>query len=466
MKLFGPRSLQLQLALSLAGVYLAATAIAVAALVYQAYSTADALSKEDLNRRAKHLAALATADGSGTARVDLPEWLDALYRSGTFLYAVSRPEGPLVATSSSEAGGLVSRLPAPRDEPVYFRLRSFGDGKRDYFGITTRLPSRAGALTVTVARSADDDVLVRSLLREFVLRIAWLVPVIVAATLAIGVFAIRRGLRPLRQVSASAAAIDPGTMSARLPEEHVPAEIMPLVAAVNLALDRLENGFAVQRQFTANAAHELRTPLSILTAGLEHLGSNGEVAKLRKDVARMNRLVEQLLRVARLDAIALDTSRTVDLSAVARDIVGYMAPLAVASGRALAAQGTERPVSVKGNRHAIEDALRNLVENALAYAPADTEVVVAVDPAGAVSVVDRGPGVAAGDRDRIFDRFWRGQDSQVQGSGLGLSIMSEIMKAHHGSVQVGDGPGGGAVFTLTFRPQEHRKPVTVAGEGS
>jgi HAMP domain-containing protein len=353
MKLPAVGSLQVRLALSLAAVYLAATAIAVVVLLYQAYSTADALSKEDLNRRARHLASLASADASGAPRFDLPDWLDALYRSGMFLYAVTRPDGPVIAASTPDAGDLVSRLPVPRDAPVYFRLRSFGAVGRDYFGVTVGLDSRVGPLRVTIARAADDDVLVRSLLREFVFNIAWLVPLMVAATLVIGVLAIRRGLRPLRQVSASAAAIDPGTISVRLPQEHVPTEIKPLVASVNHALDRLEQGFAIQRKFTANAAHELRTPLSILTAALEHLQGNGEVAKLRNDAARMNRLVEQLLRVARLDAVALDTSGTVDLAAVARDVVAYMAPLALANGRSLAAQGTERPVVVKGNRHAI-----------------------------------------------------------------------------------------------------------------
>jgi signal transduction histidine kinase len=451
MRLPRARSLQLQLALSLAAVYLAATAIAVLALLYQAYSTADALSKEDLNRRARHLASLATADASGTPRFDLPDWLDALYRSGAFLYAVSRPDGPVVATSSPDVGDLVSRLPVPRDGPEYFRLRSFGAIGRDYFGLTVNLDSRVGPLRVTIARAADDDVLVRSLLREFVFNISWLIPLIVAATLAIGVLAIRRGLRPLRQVSASAAAIDPGTISVRLPEGNVPTEIRPLVAAVNRALDRLEKGFVTQRQFTANAAHELRTPLSILTTALEHLPGNGEIAMLRKDAARMNRLVEQLLRVARLDAVALDTSGAVDLSAVARDVVAYMAPLALANGRSLAAQGTEQPVVVHGNRHAIEDAIRNLVENAVAYAPPSTEIVVDVKPPAAVNVSDRGPGIAPGDREHIFDRFWRGKDSPGPGSGLGLAIVSEIMRAHHGSVLVGDNPGGGAAFTLSFQ---------------
>jgi signal transduction histidine kinase len=455
------RSLQLQLALSLAAVYVAATAIAVGVLLYQAYSTADALSKEDLNRRAKHLAALASLDAAARPRIELPEWLDVLYRSGTFLYAVNHADGALIASSDTEAGELADRLPVPGAEPVYFRLRSFGAAKRDYFGLTARLDSRVGPLRVTIARAADDEALVSSLLREFVFDVAWLIPLMVVATLAIGVLAIRRGLRPLRQVSASAAAIDPGAMSVRLPEADVPPEIRPLVTAVNDALDRLERGFAVQRQFTANAAHELRTPLAILTAGLEHLASNGEVDKLRSDAARMNRLVEQLLRVARLDAVGLQVSDAVDLSAAAREVVAYLAPLALANGRSLAAQGAEHAVLVRGNRHAIEDAIRNLVENALAYAPANTEVVVAVEPAGKVSVLDRGPGIPVADRNHIFDRFWRGRDSRGPGSGLGLAIVREIMKAHHGSVEVGDNAGGGAAFTLAFQPIA--EPASVPG---
>jgi signal transduction histidine kinase len=129
-----------------------------------------------------------------------------------------------------------------------------------------------------------------------------------------------------------------------------------------------------------------------------------------------------------------------------------MAPPSLANGRALAAQGTEQSVIVRGNRHAIEDAIRNLVENAVAHSPPSSEVVVDLSPPAAVNVSDRGPGVPLADREHIFDRFWRGRDSPGQGSGLGLAIVSEIMRAHHGSVRVGDNPGGGAVFTLVFQP--------------
>jgi two-component system sensor histidine kinase TctE len=324
MRLFRPRSLQLQLALSLAALFIAATAIAVTGIVYQAYSTADALSREDLNRRARHLANVVVADSAGEAKAELPEWLASLYRSGAFLYAARWPAGKVIAASNDEIADLVFRLPVPDDQPAYFRLRHFGAAERDYFGLTARVDSRVGPLWVTIARAADDDVLVQSLLREFVFNVAWLVPLVAAATLAIGIIAIRRGLRPLRQASAMAATIEPGSISVRLPVEDVPSEVQPLVAAVNQALDRLEKGFAMQRRFTADAAHELRTPLAILTGAIEQLAASHDVTMLQADVARMNRLVEQLLSVARLDAIALDVSGQVDLCSLAKEVVAYL----------------------------------------------------------------------------------------------------------------------------------------------
>jgi len=129
-----------------------------------------------------------------------------------------------------------------------------------------------------------------------------------------------------------------------------------------------------------------------------------------------------------------------------------MAPWAIAQQRTIAFVGTEQPVEVQANAHAVEDALRNLVENAVVHTPAGTEVTVTVDRAGRIAVADRGSGIPVKDRENIFKRFWRGAGEKKEGAGLGLAIVGEIMRAHRGIVRAGDNPGGGALFILSFPP--------------
>ena len=147
----------------------------------------------------------------------------------------------------------------------------------------------------------------------------------------------------------------------------------------------------------------------------------------------MNRLVDQLLRVARLDAVALDVSERVDLNEVAADVVGNMAPWSVAQKKSIAFRGDKAPVAVKGNRFAIGDAIRNLVENAVTHTAPGTQVTVATSANGSVSISDRGPGIPPNQLKHVFERFWRGKGKNSAGAGLGLAIVAEIMKAHQGA---------------------------------
>jgi signal transduction histidine kinase len=304
------------------------------------------------------------------------------------------------------------------------------------------------------AAELSDEALAHAFIQEFATELAWVLPLFAAAVLGIVTWTVRRGLHPLRKASAHAEQIAPASTGIRLPSNDLPDEITPLVLAVNQAFDRLEKGFAVQRQFTARAAHELRTPLSILTAGLEGVPRTPEITRLLSDAGRMNRLVEQLLRVARLDALPLDVSRDVDLRRIAADTVAYLAPWAVAQEHSLAFDGPQEAVRIRGNPEAIGDAIRNLIENAVFYSPPHTDVAVSVTRDGTVSIEDRGAGIPIVDREHVFERFWRGRQvgSAAHGAGLGLTIVAEIARAHGATIEIGSPSAGGTRFTLRFRP--------------
>jgi two-component system, OmpR family, sensor histidine kinase TctE len=458
MKRFRFKSMQVWLAVRLAALYVIAAVIATGALIYEAYDTASSLNDRELSGRAEDLARAASRDGAGQTRFALPTRLASAYGDSTDdIFVVRDAGGQLLAASPVEFGAQVSKWPLAKEDPSYFHLTDLGT--REYYGLSVELASAAGPLSISVARAAGANVLVSSLLREFVFDVAWVIPLLMLATLGIGVLVVRSGLRPVRDISRVAAGIGPNATSVRLTSDDLPAEIKPLVDAFNYALDRLERGFVVQRQFTANAAHELRTPLAIVTAALEAMQGNGELTKLRTDVGRMNRLVDQLLRVARLDAVALDFN-VVDLNEVASSVVATMAPWAITQERSIAFVGAETPVQVKANSAAVADAIRNLIENAVLHSPLGGEVVVTVQPDARVSVADRGCGVPLEERERIFDRFWRGKWPKTAGAGLGLAIVREIMKAHGGEVTVSDNPGGGALFALAFASTDMVEPST------
>ena len=258
------------------------------------------------------------------------------------------------------------------------------------------------------------------------------------------VFGLRRGLQPLDSTAQdvaqrSARSLEPITL------EDVPQEIKPLVVSINDLMNRLAVAFATQQCFLADAAHELRTPITALRLQLQLLqrsGSDAEraqaVAELAAGIDRSQRLVEQLLQVARSDADGEFTRREpVDLAELVRATVSALSIKAEHEGLDLGADAPGN-VMVLGDVNQLTVLLNNLVENALRYTPAGGVVDVTAglqDGQPLLRVVDNGPGITESERERVFDRFYRSQAAQSQaidggGSGLGLAIVRAIAQRH------------------------------------
>lgn len=300
-----------------------------------------------------------------------------------------------------------------------------------------------------IAHGLSDEGQADVFVEEFMKEAAWSFPFFAAVVLATVVVTVRSSLEPLKRASDRARRIDPTSPGVRI-DEGVPTELLPLVLAINDALERLERGFETQRRFTGDAAHEMRTPLAVLTSGLEALPESDEVRRLRQDVMRMTRLVEQLLRIARLDALPLDTHRPVDLGRIVAEVVQQLAPWAVGLGCTVAFEPSPDPVIVRGDADALASAVRNLVENGVHHTAGGTEVTVSVSAPAQVRVRDHGFGIPEGDRAKVFSRFWRAPGQKRTGAGLGLAIVEHVARAHRGSIEIEEAPQPGAVFVLTL----------------
>lgn len=260
--------------------------------------------------------------------------------------------------------------------------------------------------------------------------------------------ALHLGLRPLRQISERAGGIGPATISHRLPLEATPREIAPLVVAFNAALDRLEAGLRAQRDFSANAAHELRTPLATLRAQVESLLEPEERRDAIEEFDRLSRLIAQLLTLAEADGGDAPVKVSFDLVEMARGLTREMAGAILASGRSVAFDSTPEHWQCQGAPGLAEVALRNLLENAVRHTPPGSEVLVAIDAFGRLSVSDNGQGVPSEFRDRLFRRFSK-VDPKNAGAGLGLSIVRRIMALHGGEARL-EPSAEGARFVLDF----------------
>jgi two-component system OmpR family sensor kinase len=277
--------------------------------------------------------------------------------------------------------------------------------------------------------------------------------------LALAVLVLRLGLRPLAAMAGSADAIAEGHLTERLPIRGDRSETDQLAEAVNRAFDAQARAEATVRSLAADTSHELRTPLSTISGWLD-LHRQGGLAGPRLDAAlghiedevgRMRLLVEDLSLLARLDAGRPLDQSPVDVTALAAGVVEDAHVIHPDRAVTLTAAG---PALVTGDAARLQQVLRNLVGNAEQHTPARAAVRVTITTSPdtvRIDVADDGPGIAAQDLPRVFERFWRAEASRSRaygGSGLGLAIVEAIIHAHHGKVTVESAVGVGTTVSV------------------
>ena len=275
-------------------------------------------------------------------------------------------------------------------------------------------------------------------------------------------FSVTRGLDPLGRLTQQIEERKPDNL---LPLElpGVPKELRPVVESLNRLLGRVAGALDSERRLTANAAHELRTPLAAIQAHLHSVRCTnipreceGEMAQLHRSVERGIRLVGQLLALARLDPEQkLPNPEQVEVAGVAETVGAELAPLALHKQQTLQLHVEGALPNVPGNTDLLSALFANLIDNAIRYTPRGGHIVVDLRGEGSgvrVAVSDDGPGIPREQRLAVFERFYRLAGQDQPGSGLGLAIVRRVVDLHDASIEIGDGPGGrGVTVTVVLR---------------
>jgi two-component system OmpR family sensor kinase len=371
------------------------------------------------------------------------------------------------------------------------------DDKRpgQYFFSTPSTTENGPTFRVLVVTGADGDQLIvgqpldsteATLHRLLAIELAVTAGALLAAVL-LGLWLVRVGLTPLREVEDTAEAIAEGQLDRRVPGDDRRTEVGRLARVLNTMLARIERAFAERdateaalrqseermRRFVADASHELRTPLAAVTAYAELYGRGASerpedldrvMTGISSESARMKSLVDDLLLLARLDEHRPLDVRPVELVALAADAV--QAATAVGPQWPVTLEAAQ-PVELSGDAERLRQVLDNLLANVRAHTPAGTHTVVRVVPERDVALLevsDDGPGLSDADAARVFERFYRSDPSrsrQSGGAGLGLSIVAAIVAAHGGTVAAAPRPGGGTTFTIRLPIAQVRAGIAV-----
>ena len=297
---------------------------------------------------------------------------------------------------------------------------------------------------------AGSAVVLRKLVSHVLIPMLFIVP---ALTLAI-FLAIRAALQPLRLLSQEAGQI--GTAVARgqklvpVSEQGMAREFSEVAATINAMLAKLERSLQLQKQFTSDAAHELRTPLAVLQLEASQLPASPARERIKTDLSELGNLVNELLRFAQAEDVMAHERKNVDMVEIARKACEGAVVTALTKRQLIEFDCAEPHIVLSGNATLIEIAIRNLVDNALKYSPENSTVSVRVGPGCVVTVDDEGPGIPFEQRSAIFERFWRSDRGVGIGAGIGLALVRRIAQLHDGAVHLDDGPSGGSRLILAL----------------
>jgi two-component system sensor histidine kinase QseC len=391
------------------------------------------------------------SDGALVARSEsrVEAWgYDALYQNIGYRI-VEADTLKVLLESSAEPSALIRRIPAD----IALGATTLEDGG----GLVLRTETDVAGRTVYVDVARSDQI--TDLALEAVLPAA-LETLLIATSTGFAfivlysfvlVWIVRKEMLDLTR---RVAGIGPDAPGRRIAVGELPRELQPLASAFNEALERVDASVERERRFVANAAHELRTPLAVIRARLEELRPDTLLSQnLRTDTDYMTRVVSQLLDLAKVqsDGLAMSFPRDANPMEAARSILSMLAPIAVNRGVELSLEDdghSSKRWSI--SQPALQILIRNLSENAIAACGHGGSVVVRLNWSQ-LSVSDSGPGIPIAARERIFDRFWRGDARSRTGAGLGLSIVAEIAHSAGAKVEVGDDPDlGGARFQIEF----------------
>lgn len=389
--------------------------------------------------------------GTSPPHLELPRSLQEFYAQPDTLngYQLLGADGTVLQSGGFSAPYLPLPIARGRGQIVMQRETDPSSGN-SVMAAAIVLDDPHGAHWLRVVRNLEDaESLVAQLMLGALDELYWPIALLLIAVVSVVVVTVLSSLRSLRAVSHQASMLSLHRLDKRLNARNLPRELVPLVQAVNTSLDHLEADYRAQREFTANAAHELRTPLATLRARLESRFSAQELGDVALEIEQLARLVEQLLCLARLDSQEQFQFAPFDAHAVALEVARELAPAALESEHYVTAATPDASVPAYGNATLTRLVFRNLIENAIQHTPAGTSITLSVD-AAAVIIADDGPGISAHAAASVFERFRRGPDASGAGAGLGLAIAKCIMERQGGRLSLDASAARGARFVMEF----------------